>query len=59
MGKTSTESKRKYNDKTYERIALVVPKGKKATIKAAADAAGKSLNGYINDAIDEKMKSGN
>lgn len=56
MGKTSTASKRKYNEKTYERIALVVPKGKKEIIKSAAEKHGQSLNSFINEAIDEKMK---
>lgn len=57
MGKTSTASKRKYNEKTYERIALVVPKGSKATIKAAAEqTAGGSINGYVNRAINEQLK---
>lgn len=57
LGKTSTASKRKYNEKTYERIALVVPKGKKEIIKSAAEKEGKSLNGFINEAIDEKINN--
>ena len=57
MGKTSAASKRKYNEKAYERIALVVPKGSKAVIKAAAErATGGSINGYVNRAIHEQLK---
>ena len=57
MGKTSTASKRKYNEKAYERIAVVVPKGSKAVIKAAAErATGGSINGYVNRAINEQLK---
>ena len=48
----------KYERETVERISLVMPKGKKAIIKAAADAAGESVNQYINGAVDERMKSG-
>lgn len=57
MGKTSTASKRKYNEKAYERIALVVPKGSKATIKAAADKTTcGSINGYVSQAINAQLQ---
>ena len=46
----------KYNSDNYERIALVVPKGKKAKIKAYADSKGESINGFVNRAIDETMQ---
>ena len=39
-----------------DRINLTVPKGKKDTIKGFAASNGKSLNGFINEAIDEKME---
>ncbi len=55
-GKTSNESKRKYNEKAYDRIQLVVKKGKKEEIKACAEKHGYSLNSFVNEAIDEKMK---
>lgn len=45
-----------YNKENYDRIYLMVPKGKKEAIKAKAKAAGKSINEYINIAISEKMK---
>lgn len=47
----------KYVKNNYDRIELTVPKGKKERIRAAAESAGKSLNGYINEAIDEKMQT--
>lgn len=53
------EKKRKqyeYDKKAYDHIHLQVPKGKKDTIKAFADGQGKSLNGFVNEAIDEKME---
>lgn len=49
----------KYNNsfikETYDRINLTVPKGKKEKIQTHAEAHGKSVNGFINEAIDEKM----
>lgn len=41
--------------KSYDRINLTVPKGKKNLIKAHAEKLGKSVNSFINEAIDEKM----
>lgn len=41
-----------------DRINLTVPKGKKDTIKAHAEAQGESVNGFINRAIDETMERG-
>lgn len=57
---TELTAKTKYNmeyAKTkLKRIPLDVQKEKYEEIKAAADAAGKSVNGYIKAAIDEKME---
>lgn len=58
MGKTSTASKQKYNEKAYDRIALNVKKGQREIIKAHAESKGMSLNGYINKLIEEDMKQG-
>lgn len=55
-GKASTRAKNKYNAANYERIALVVPKGKKDKIKAVAQSQGESLNGFVNKAIDNEIK---
>lgn len=55
-GKTSNESKAKYNAKTYDRIQIVVHKGQKEVIKSHADKHNKSLNGFIVDAIEEQIK---
>ena len=51
--KTSAAAKNKWNRANYDRIELIVPKGKKEEIKAHADARGESVNGFINRAIDE------
>ena len=37
--------------KAYDRINLTVPKGQKATLEAAAQAAGQSVNGFIHAAL--------
>ena len=55
MGKASTRAQNKWIDKTYDRINLTVPKGDKEKIAIAAAAAGQSVNGFINEAIKEKM----
>lgn len=54
-GPSANKAKRKYNDTNYERISLDVKKGMKSIYKAAADAAGLSLNGYIQEAVEERM----
>lgn len=45
----------KYLEKLDE-VRIRMPKGKKDTIKAHAEAHGQSVNGFINSAIDEKME---
>lgn len=54
-GKTSAEAKNRYNSKAYDRIAVVVPKGRKAIIQAAAERGVLSLNAYIVKAIERQM----
>lgn len=55
MGKASTRAQNKYIAKAYDRINLTVPKGKKDTIQAHAEAQGESVNGFINRAIDHQI----
>lgn len=52
----ASKAKMKYNEKAYDRLAIIVPKGKKEKIQACAAQMGKSLNAYVGEAIDEKMK---
>ena len=47
---------KKYDAETVERVALRVPKGKKAKIQACADKHGVSINVYINQLIDAALK---
>ena len=49
------EATARYNKKTYDRIDIIVPKGKRAVIKAFAASRGISVNKLINDAIDKTL----
>ncbi len=51
-----TEYKNTWQKENVDRVNLTMPKGKKDTIKAHAEALGQSVNGFINTAIDEKME---
>ena len=55
-GKNSPESINRYMAKAYDRISLIVPKGKKDIVKTHAEAHSESVNGFINRAIDETME---
>ena len=57
MGYTEAqkEATARYNKKAYDRIDIIVPKGKRALIKSFARKQGKSTNRFINDAIDKAM----
>ena len=48
-----------YQKEKLKRIPLDVPKEKYEEIKAAADSAGETVNGYIKRAIDERMERDN
>lgn len=45
-----------YQKAKLKRIPLDVPKEKYEEIKAAADAAGEKVNGYIKKAVDMRMQ---
>lgn len=57
MGKTSTTSKQKYNEKAYDRINLTVKKGMKQSLQEVAKESGESINGYIKTAIQSRYKA--
>jgi hypothetical protein len=58
MAKTKTSStvKNRYNAKAYDQLPIRVPKGKKDVLTVHAQSQGKSLNGFVNEAIDEKLE---
>ena len=45
---------RRYDEKTYDRKLIIVPKGTLEQLKTAAEAEGVSLNRYILEALEEK-----
>ena len=50
--KAQQKAVNKYMKKNYDRVNLVMPKGRKDAIRTHAE----SLNGFINRAIDEAME---
>lgn len=55
LPKKQTEWSRAYNEKAYDRLAITIPKGQKATIQAAADTVGESVNQYTQKALLARM----
>ena len=49
----------KYMKENYDVYQIRMPKGRKAEIKAHADARGESLNGFIGRAIDNQIAQDN
>lgn len=56
VSKAQQASVNKYVKANYDRVNVTFPKGQKDVIKAAAGAAGLSVNGYIVEAVNEKME---
>ena len=57
--KAQQKAVNKYMKSNYDRVNLVMPKGKKGIIQAHAAQQGESVNAYINRAIDEAMQRDN
>lgn len=55
MGKTSSAVKNRYNAKAYDQLPIRIPKGQKATVQAAAEAARESVNQYTQRALLARM----
>ena len=47
VSKAQQKAVNKYMAENYDRINLVVPKGRRDELRAQAEAAGKSLNSYL------------
>ena len=52
-GMSATDYKREFNEKTYDRLAGYVKRGKKDRYKAAAAAMGCSVNKFMEQAMDK------
>ena len=59
VSKKQQASVNRYIAKSYDRINLTVPKGKKEIIQNFAQSIGESVNGFINHAIDDAMRDEN
>lgn len=59
VSKKQQASVNRYIAKSYDRINLTVPKGKKEIIQNFAQSVGESVNGFINRAIDDAMRDEN
>lgn len=59
VSKKQQASVNSYIAKSYDRINLTVPKGKKERIQSYAQSVGESVNGFINRAIDDAMRDEN
>lgn len=57
MGYTEAQKQAtaRYNKKAYDRIDVIVPKGKRKVIQDFAKKQGLSTNKFINEAIDRAM----
>lgn len=60
MTQARRDANKKWNDanlkERYDRVQLVLPKGEKEVIKAAADKSGCSLNAYVVESIRQRME---
>lgn len=50
--KAKIAANNRYNAKTYDRINIAIPKGRKDEIKEIAESQGKTINKFIIEAID-------
>ncbi len=55
VSKAQQRATNKFIAKTYDRINLTIPKGRKELIQTHAAARGESVNGFIGRAIAETM----
>lgn len=56
MGERKAKWQNEYIARTYDRVNLTMPKGKKDVVQSHAEGRKESVNGFINRAIDEQMK---
>lgn len=54
--KAQQKAVNKYMSTNYDRVNLLIPKGRKETVEQRAKACGESVNGYINRLIKADLK---
>ena len=55
MPTKQTEWSRAYNEKAYDRLAITIPKGRRADVAAKAKASGTNVNALVNELLREYM----
>ncbi len=58
VSEAQKRAKRKYEDKTYKRISLLIRNDKAERLKAYTESHGESVNGLINRLIDQEINPG-
>lgn len=53
--KAQIRATNRYISRAYDRLAVVIPAGKKAELEAHAESKGQSVNGLINELIRQEM----
>ena len=56
VSKAQMDATARYEAKTYDKVLVRMPKGKKAEIEKAIAGTSGSVNSFINEAINEKLK---
>ena len=56
ISKAQQDAVNKYKRANYDRMEMLVPKGKKEIIKAHAESMGESVNGFIRRASDNQIE---
>ena len=56
MNEKKKRNQYKFDKEKYHHIHLQTPKGKKEIIKSHAEKQGKSLNAFVNEAIDNQIE---
>jgi predicted HicB family RNase H-like nuclease len=56
VSKAQVKAQTKWETKVYDKVLLRLKKGEREKIISSAELQGKSLNGYITEAINEKIE---
>lgn len=56
ISKAQQKAVHKYVKNNYDRLEITVPKGRKAEIKAHAEAHGESVNAFVVRAVNETIE---
>lgn len=57
MAEQKKRNQYEFDKKAYDHLHLQVKKGQKTVIQSVADEQGKSVNGYIKEAVKAKIKA--